>query len=51
MLCDSALDGARVCMPNSVDRKELGLVREEEEIVDHGNMRENKTLVTLYLGT
>ena len=33
-------DGARACKPNCLDKRQLGLVREEGEMVDHGNMKE-----------
>ena len=33
-------DGARACKPISLDRRKLGLVREEGQIVDHDNMKE-----------
>ena len=37
-------DGAGACKPISLDRRHLDLVRDEWEMVDHGNMRE--TVVT-----
>ena len=33
-------DGARACRPIGLDRRQLGMEREEGEIVDHGNMKE-----------
>ena len=33
-------DGRRAFRPISLDRRQLGLVREEGQIVDHGNMNE-----------
>ena len=33
------IDGAKVCKPIGLDRRQLGLVREEGQFVDIGNMR------------
>ena len=33
-------DGAIACKPISLDRRKLGLVLEEGQNVDHGNMKE-----------
>ena len=33
-------DGAIACRPIGLDRIQLGLVREEGKIVNHGNMKE-----------
>ena len=33
-------DGSRVCRPIGLKRRQLDLVREEGEIVDHGNVKE-----------
>ena len=33
------LDGTRACRPIGLDGRQLGLVREKRQIVDHGNMK------------
>ena len=38
-------DGFRVCRPIGMQRRQLGLVREEDQIVDHGYMKER--IITL----
>ena len=34
------IDGARACRPIGLDRRQVDLVREGGQIVDHGNMKE-----------
>ena len=41
------IDGAKVCKPIGLDRRQLGLVREEGQFVDIGNMRKKVYFMSL----